>query len=252
MYTHQEVKESDRIYKAYQNHRILFSSQVARSIGLQQQDTVIKIGMEKTRGALVSATMDDIVVLTKMSSNLQKKIYMENGMVTVQLKFYDTLFKKEMAFNLYTKFLNMNNHGLPTKEMQYLSLKFRRRIPHDLISVFGKHHEKLSSAATVLNKNAEGMLFVRGIRKACFPAFIDKEKVLINYLGNPQAFIQHKAMLVLKSTETGETFEVIGKIDEEFKKLVDAFQLKLNYSIDQQSPRFSNSLGDLTKLINNK
>lgn len=250
MYTHQEVIENNRIYNAYKNQRINFSSQVARSIGLKQQDTVVKIGMDKTRGALVSASMDDLVVLTKLNSHLQKKIYSANGMVTVQLKFYDSLFKKEMSFNLYTKFLNMNNHGLPEGDMRYLSLKLRRRIPNDLISVFGKHHEKVSSAATVLNKNIEGMLFVRGIKKACFPAYIDEDKVLINYLGNPQAFLQHKAMLVLKSVQTGDTFEVIGKIDEDVLQQVDAFQLKLNYSIDQQSPRFSSSLEELTRLVN--
>ncbi|MBN2659477.1 MAG: hypothetical protein JXR86_20640 [Spirochaetales bacterium] len=250
MLTHQEVQINNQLYNKYKDQRILFSSSVAKSLGLQQSETTLKIGMEKAKGALVSATMDDLVVLTKINEQLRRKIYSENGMVTVHLKFYDSLFKKEMIFNLYTKIVNMNNHGLPGQDMQYLTLKLRRRIPYELVSLFGNHHVKSSTASTVLNKNAEGMLFVRGVKKNCFPSFIDNEKVMINFLGNPQSFVNHKAMIVLKSPENGETYEIIGKIDEQYQQNIDSFQMKLNYSIDQQSPRFTSSLGNLRELIN--
>ncbi|MBB6480493.1 PilZN3 domain-containing protein [Spirochaeta isovalerica] len=250
MLTHQEVQLNNQLYNKYKDQRILFSTSVAKSIGLQQSETILKIGMEKTKGALISATMNDMVILAKMTEALRRRIYSENGMVTVHLKFFDSLFKKEMIFNLYTKFVNMNNHGLPGQDMQYLSLKLRRRIPYELVSVFGKHHTKVSTASTVLNKKAEGMLFARGIKKNCFPSYIDNEKVMINFLGNPQSFVNHKAMIVLKSPDTGETYEIIGKIDEQFEQNIDAFQMRLNYSIDQQSPRFTSSLGNLKELIN--
>jgi hypothetical protein len=251
MYTHQEVIANEKIYRKYKDQRILFSSHVVKSIGLKQTDTIIKIGMERIKGALVSATMSDLVVLTKMTESLKRKMYAENGNVTVHLKFYDSLYKKEMIFNLFTKFLNMNNHGLPSEDLQYISLHLRRKIPYELVSVFGKHHSKATYATSLAKRRTEGMIFVRGIKKACFPSLIDNEKVLIDYTSNPQAFLNHKAMLVLKSIDTGETYEIIGKIDQDVNKSADGFQLRLNYSIDQQSPRFTSSLQNLKELINN-
>lgn len=250
MYTQQETIKYNMIYDKYKDSRILFSGNVSKSLGLKQEDTIVKIGMDRTKAALVSATMNDIVVIAKMNELLQRRIYTAKNMVTVHLKFYDSLFKKEMVFNLHTKVLNMNNHGLNHQDMHYVSMKFRRKIPNDLIAVFGKHHEKIQTAAALRNKNVEAMMFVRGIKKVCFPSFIDGDKVLINYLGNPQAFVNHKAMIVIKSEETGDVYEIIGKFDEEFSESNKTFQMKLNYSPEQQSPRFSASMDALVKLVN--
>lgn len=257
MYTHQELMEYNRIYNAYKDHRILFSSQVSRSLGLQQQDTILKIGMDQTKGALVSASMNDLVILASLDDSFRRKIHRENGLITVHLRFYDSLFKKEMIFNLYTKFLNINSHGLNHDGIHYVTLLMRRKLPNELISVFGKHHEKLKSAKnslagnrTAFNRKVEGMLFVRGVKKACFPAMIDGRSVLINYLGDPAAFLNHKAMVVLKSVETGDVFEIIGRVDEEAFQQLDSFQFRLNYSLEQQSPRFAQSYRMLASLIN--
>lgn len=251
MHTQLEALKGEKYYQVYKDHRILFSAHVSKSLGLQQQDTVVKIGLEKTRGALISATMNEIVLLANLTEDLQKKIYTSQGHIAVNLKFYDSLFKKEMSFNLFTKFLNMNNHGLKQKNMYYLSLKLRRKIPFELINIFGKHHDKINEIQEKGKRSVEGMLFARGVKKVCYPHHITGDGIIIDYPGDPQAFLNQKSMIVLKSGETGDVFEIIGKVDSDYRKINDSSRIRINYSLDQQSPRFAVSLKILTEALNN-
>lgn len=250
MYTQQEVKENERIYHAYKDQRILFSNQVSKSLGLKQQQTIVKINSNATRGALVSATMNDLVLLANIDDLQQETLHLSNELITVQLSFYDSLFKKQITFTLFTKFLNMNNHGLNRNDMQYISLRLKRKIPNELISVFGKYHEKVERATQSNNSKIDGMMFCRGIKKNCTPLRINTESITIKLSDNPKAFLERKSMIVLKSQETNEVFEIIGKIDSDYKNIDGSYELSLKYSIDQQSPRFLQSLNNLSLLMN--
>lgn len=244
MYTQQEMNESIKLYNAYKDQRILFSSNVSQNLGLKQHETMVKIGSDTIKGALVSASMDDMVLLTRMKESLRKKLSSNESLITVQLKFYDSLFKKEMGFTLHTSFLNMNNSNLSHEDFQYLSVKLKRQMPHELISVFGKHHK------TAEKNKIEAMLFTRGIKKSCMPIEVRNNTIEIRYSDDPTPFLYQKAMIVLKSSESGEVFEVIGKIDGNCIKENESYRLSLIYSIDQQSPRFSQSIESLKKTIN--
>ncbi len=252
MYTQQEVKENEKFYHDYQDQRILFSSQVSKTLGLKQQKTIVKINSNATKGALVSATMTDLVLIANIDDSLQKKLYLSNDLITVQLSFYDSLFKKQMTFTLFTKFQNMNNHGLNRDDMQYLCLQLKRKIPNELISVFGKYHEKVKKTSQSLKPRVAGMIFCRGIKKQCSPLRIDEESILISQTDNPGAYLNRKCMIVLKSTETNEVFEIIGKVANEYTNLNNSYQIKLNYSVDQQSPRFIQSFNNLSLIMNHQ
>ena len=238
MFTQQEVIENSKLYETFKDKQILFSTPVSKSIGLKQQGTLIKIGFETSKAAIVSSSMTDMVVLANIDEQMQKKIYSTNGIVTVQLRFYDSLFKKELTFNLQTKFLNMNNHGLIQKDIHYMSLQFKRKLPNDLIKVFGKHHKKIETATSKKKNSLEGILFSRGIKKMCTPVGIDNDSIILKSHDNPSPFLSQKAMVVLKSIETDEVFEVIGRINEVYSQENNTYQLRLDYSMDQQSPPF--------------
>ncbi len=248
--THKKAIENDRVYNAYKDKRIIFSQSVTKTLGLKQKETVVTIGMEKRKAAIISATMDDMVILANLNELMQKKIYSSKGMVLLHLKFYDSLFKEEIVFNLFTKFLNMNNDGLNHRDMHYVNLQFLRRIPNDLIHVFGKYHEKIKTVTALKNNKTEGMLFARGIKQVCFPSRINESSILLNCFVNPTPYLNQKAMVVLKCVDTGDVFEIIGRIDEQYSKLNESFQIKLNYSLQQQSPRFSYSYKILKNAIN--
>jgi len=250
VHTQMEVIRGEKLYQTYKDKKIVFSSNVSRYMGLKQKETLVKIGTEKTRGAVVSATMDEMLLIAHLDENLQKIINSSQGLVTVNLKFYDSLYKKEMSFNLFTKLKSMDNQGLNQKDMHYVNLELRRKIPVELINIFGKHHEQIIRAQEKQKENIESMLFSRGLKKPCVASHIDNESIFVDYPGNPQAFLNQKSIVLLKNVQTGEIFEIIGKVDEDFQQMDGQSRIKINYSIDQQSPRFSLSLKNLKLVIN--
>jgi len=248
MYTQQELVENRKIYETFKEKRIVFSNENTRAVGLLQSETKVKIGMEAAKGALISATMDDVVILARIDKDAQNQLYKSNGLITIQLKFYDSLFKKSHVFNLLTKLVDMNNNGLNYENMYYLNLKMRRKIPDDLVKVFGHHHIK--SEKSKVSTNTEGMLFIRGVKKVCTPVSINDESMTIVFKGNPSGFLDQKGMVVLKVDGFEEVFELIGKISSDFDLVDDSYHLKLDYTPSQQSPRFSQSLLLLKQIIN--
>ena len=87
MHTQMEVIRGEKLYQTYKDKKIVFSNNVSRFMGLKQKDTRVKIGMERTRGAVVSATMDEILLIAYLDESLQKKSILLRGWLQSILTF---------------------------------------------------------------------------------------------------------------------------------------------------------------------
>ena len=138
----QEIKVLDSFYSNYKDKKIVYSKEVSHLIGIVQRDTSIKVGELAVKGALISSTMESFVILAKLDANLKQVIYDQKGSLIVQLKFISRETGKALLFTIHTKFLNINNQGLAQEDLQFISMNIRRKIPNDLIRIFGQYHEE--------------------------------------------------------------------------------------------------------------
>jgi len=133
----QEIKEINEFYDRYKERKIVYSKEVSVDIGLAQKDTAIKIGSSIVKGALISSTMESLVILAKLDSNIKQSIFDQKGALTVQLKFLNRENGKSILFSIHTKFIGLNDQGLAQKDLQFVAMQIRRKIPNDLIRIFG-------------------------------------------------------------------------------------------------------------------
>ncbi len=245
-----EKNEIAGFFKKYRNEKIIFNKDNTQALGLIQKETVFKVGCESFKGVLISATMDNLVVLVNIDSQMRKTIYSANCLLTAQIRFYNSFHRKTLICNLFMKMMSMNNHALNQKNMHYLVLSFRRKMPDDLIRLFGEFIENKKLSEKPKGKQIEGMIVSRGIKKHCIPSLINDDNITLSFFGDPQRFLDQKAMVVLKSIRSGEIYEIIGDVNKDFTVNKESCQLIMDFALEHQSPRFNYSLQVLKSVIN--
>jgi hypothetical protein len=224
----QEIKEIESFYSNYKDKKIVYTKEITQLIGLVQKNTAIKVGSETINGALISSTMESLVVMAKLSEAIKQHIYDLNGILSVQLRFISRETGKPILFNLHTKILNMN----------------------DLIRIFGLYIEEERKKLLLKKKKVECSLLSRGEKKDCIAESIDKSVLTLVLKDDPDLNMNDKVMAVLKIVQTDEIIEIIGSISKKIIESDSQCQLFVNFIMEEQSPRFSYSVHVLKNLIN--
>ncbi|MDA3812566.1 MAG: hypothetical protein PF518_19785 [Spirochaetaceae bacterium] len=246
----QEIKEIESFYSNYKDKKIVYTKEITQLIGLVQKNTAIKVGSETINGALISSTMESLVVMAKLSEAIKQHIYDLNGILSVQLRFISRETGKPILFNLHTKILNMNDQGQDQKDLQFITMQIRRKIPNDLIRIFGLYIEEERKKLLLKKKKVECSLLSRGEKKDCIAESIDKSVLTLVLKDDPDLNMNDKVMAVLKIVQTDEIIEIIGSISKKIIESDSQCQLFVNFIMEEQSPRFSYSVHVLKNLIN--
>lgn len=246
----QEAKEVNDFYKRFKDKKIVYSREVSRSIGLNQNATSIKLGSLVLKGALISSTMESFVIMARLDDSAKREIFDQKGMLTVQLTFVDRESGKDLLFTIHTKFLNMNNQGLDQKDLNFIALESRRKIPNDLIKVFGSYHKEAESRRKLKKKKVECLLLANERKTDCLAESITKNQLVLGIEETPSISIDVKAIAILKIVNTGEVMEIIGNIREKRIEPDGRCRVLLQYQMEDQSPRFGYSIHVLKNIIN--
>jgi PilZN3 domain len=246
----QEVKEVNSFYSKYRDKKIVYSKEVSQFIGLVQRDTSIKVGDEVIKGALISSTMESFVIMARLDENLKRAIYDQNGALIVHLKFISAETGKSILFTIHTKFLNFNNQGLAQKDLQFVAMQIRRKIPNDMIRIFGLYHEEAANKLKNKKKKVECLLLANESKSDCITLSISKDLLVLIVDDSQAVILNQKAIAILKIVNTGEVLEIIGTITKKIDESDGRCELHLKYSMDDQSPRFGYSIHVLRNLIN--
>ena len=246
----QEIKEINAFYEKYKDKKIVYTKEVSQQIGLIRKGTIFKIGSVSVKGALISSTMESLVIMGKLSDILKQTIYDLQGSISVQLSFISKETGKSILLTLHAKVLNMNNQGLGQKDLQFITMKMRRKIPNDLIRIFGMYHEDYMEKILLKKKKVECLLLSNEIKKDCVAGNIDKSKLQLFFDNDTPVNNNQKAIVILKIVKTGEVLEIIGSISNKVNDADGTCHLFLNFSIEDQSPRFGYSIHVLKNLIN--
>lgn len=246
----QELKEIESFYEKYREKKIVYSKEVTQQINLIQKDTAIKVGDLIIKGALISSTMDSFVILARLDEIAKRMIFDLNGTLSVHLKFVIRETGKSILFTIHTKFLNMNNQGLAQKNLQFISMQIRRKIPNDLIRIFGLYHEEEKERRKNKKKKVECLLLSSESKVDCLTDRISKSELVLT-VENPNSInINQKAIAILKIVNTGEVIEIIGTVIRKTEEADNRCRIFLQYTMDDQSPRFGYSVHVLRNLIN--
>jgi len=246
----QEVKETNTFYATFKDKKIVYSKEVSQSIGLVQRDTSIKIGTEIIKGALISSTMENLVIMAKLSDSIKQAIFDQKGALVVHLKFISKETGKSILFTIHTKFLNINNQGLEQKDLQFLSMQIRRKIPNDLIRIFGHHFEEARSKLALKKEKVECLLLSNNVKTDCITEKLSKDELILLLDDTPDVNINQKAIAILKIMKTDEVIEIIGTILKKEVEPDKKCRLFLSFLMTDQSPRFGYSIHVLRNLIN--
>lgn len=246
----QEVREVNDFYDRYKDRKIVYSKEVTQSIGLVQRDTSIKINDQIIKGALISSTMESFVLMAPLNETLQQELHDQKSSLLVHLKFISRESGKSVLFTIHTKFLNINNQGLARKDLYFIAMQIRRKIPNDLIRIFGQYHKAVETRLKNKKKRVECLLLANESRTDCLADSISKDKLVLVIDDVTGLVMNQKAIAILKIVNTGEVIEIIGTITKIEMDSDDNCKLHLNFEIGDQSPRFGYSVHVLRNLIN--
>ena len=246
----QEMKEINTFYSKYKDKKIVYSKEVTQDIGLIQKETVVKVGTSVIKGALISSTMESLVVLAKLNDQIKQEIFNQNGSLSVQLKFIMSDTGKSLVFTIHTKFLNINNQGLDQEDMQFISMQIRRKIPNDLIRVFGLFHEKATAKLKIKKSKVECILLANEQKYDCLIQSITKKELVLVLNDSSIVEVNQKVIAILKVVKTGEVLEIIGTVVNKVSDSDKNYEISLQYDMEDQSPRFNYSIHVLKTLIN--
>lgn len=246
----QEVKENDSFYSQYKDKKIVYSKEVSQHIGVVQRDTAIKVGDDIIKGILISSTMESFVILVSLTEHMKKSIYDQKGALIVLLKFVCRETGKTMLFTIHTKFLSINHEGLQQKDMSFIAMHIRRKIPNDLIRIFGLYIEAEKERLSKKKEKVECILLVNGSKIDCIPKNITKDRLILSIEGIQGLTSNQKAVTILKIINTEDVLEIIGTIKEIDTAAIFP-EIHLHFLMEDQSPRFSYSIHVLRTLINN-
>ncbi|MBN2659422.1 MAG: hypothetical protein JXR86_20365 [Spirochaetales bacterium] len=246
----QEIKEVNDFYDRYKDSKIVYSQSVVQDIGLVQRDTVIKFGDQVIKSVLISSTMEDFVFMSAISDSLKEAIYEFGGYLKIQLKFIDPETSKSILFTLDTKFLNFNTQGLTRKDLVFIAMKIRRKIPNDLIRLFGLFHTDQEQKLRDKKKKVECLLLTNDRKTDCLTEKISKTELVLRVEEEENISPNQKVLAILKVVRTGEVIEIIGSISSRSREPDGSQSLTVSYAIDDQSPRFGYSIHVLKNLIN--
>ena len=246
----QEIKEIDSYYSKYKDNNIVFSKEVSQSMGLVQRDTSIKLGDSIIKGAMISSTMENLVIVAKLNEIVKQTIYDLKGTLTVHLKFISRESGKSLLFTLHAKMLNMNSQGADQKDLQFISMQIRRKIPNDLIKIFGQYHESARKKLLNKKKKVECLLLANDVKTDCITESISKDELVLLFDDNTRVSLNQKAIAILKIVKTGEVLEIIGSISKKIDESNGKCHIHLLYNMKDQSPRFGYSIHVLRNIIN--
>lgn len=250
MNTRQEIRELNNLYNKHKDKKVIFCRELSPNIGLAQTDTLMKVGNNTIKAALVSATMENLIVLININDYLYNLIYSNKHIITIQVAFINSLYKKKLVLNLFTRFESINSNGLDEyKHSYYISLSITRKIP-DLIKILGMHHEKRILKRESNKTPLDAIMFINGIRMNCIPLYINSENLILQFYGNPERVCSKNAIVILKKPEKNDILEVLGTINKKYIESKGTYKITLNFSLEEQSPRFNKTLTSLKAIIN--
>lgn len=246
----QEIREINDFYDRYKDSKIVYSQGVVRDIGLVQRDTSIKVGEQVLKSVLISSTMEDFVFMASLNDSVRETFYDLGGSLKVQLKFLDPESSKSILFTLDTKFLNFNNQGLTRDDLVFIAMKIRRKIPNDLIRLFGLYHTVQEQKLRDKKKKVECLLLTNDRKNDCLTEKITKTELVLRVEEEEKIAPRQKALAILKVVKTGEVIEIIGTVASRTIEPDGSQSLTISYAMDDQSPRFGYSIHVLRNLIN--
>lgn len=246
----QQINEINEYFSKYKGKKIVFSSSVSRTLGLIQKDTSLKIGSEVFQGALLSSTMENLEVLIKLESHLIEQFSDQNIALIVHLKFNNKESGKNEIFTIYAKITGIKIHDRAHENIYVLSLNIKRKISNELILLYGFYHEKNREKLLLKKKKMACHLLSGEAENDCIAEKISPEAIDVYVEANCSAKINSKSIVIIKIQNTGEVFEIIGRISHIENEDDGGYHLVLNYSLSEQSPRFGYSMHVLKNLIN--
>ena len=194
--------------------------------------------------------MESFVILANLNEHMKRSIYDQKGALVVLLKFICRETGKTMLFTIHTKFLNINHEGLQQKDMYFIAMQIRRKIPNDLIRIFGLYIEAEKDRLSKKKEKVECLLLANGSKTDCIAKNITKDRLILSLEGTQGLTNNQKAVTILKIVNTEEVLEIIGTIRKIDTSAISP-ELHLHFSMDDQSPRFGYSIHVLRSLINN-
>lgn len=247
----QEVKEINDFYDKYKERKIVYSKEVTQDIGLVQRDTSIRMGDESISSALISSTMESFVLLARLEERQRQLLYDSNSSLSVQLKFISKETGKTILLTIHTKIVSLNSQGLDQKDLFFLAMSIRRKIPDDLIRIYGYFFREAEEKNQNKKRRVECLLLANEIKSDCQAEKITKDELVVSLDDDSPYKINDKAITIIKVINTGEVVEIIGTISGKDYDISGSSILNISYSMDDQSPRFGYSIHVLKNLINN-
>ena len=96
----------------------------------------------------------------------------------------------------------------------------------------------------------ECLLLANESKLDCITLSISKSDLVLVVEDSQAVILNQKAIAILKIVNTDEVLEIIGTISKKEDETGNQCQLHLQYSMDDQSPRFGYSIHVLRNLIN--
>jgi len=251
IYQH-EVKEIIDFYDQYKDSEIVFSQEVINNMGLVQRDTSITLGDQVLKSVLISSTMEHFVFLTSLDEASEQILIDLGGALKVQLKFVPSTSSRSVLFTLDMKFLRLDREGLTRKELVFIHMKIKRKIPNDLIEFFSLYHINHERKLREKKKKVECFLLTNDRKTDCLIEKISKSELVLRMEDDAEGRIapRQKALAILKLVKTGEVLEIIGNISSKSVGPNGSLSLTLSFDMDDQSPRFGYSIHVLRNIIN--
>jgi len=251
IYQH-EIKEINDFYDQYKDRKIVFSQEVITNMGLVQRDTSITVGDQVLKSVLISSTMEHFVFLTNLDEASEKILFEQGGSLKVQLKFVPAETSRSVLFTLDTKLLSLDREGLTRKELVFINMKIKRKIPNDLIQLFSLYHIDHEQKLREKKKKVECLLLTNERKTDCLTEKISKSELVLRMENEAEEHMapSQKALAILKLVKTGEVLEIIGNITSRTVDPDGSQSLTLSFDMDDQSPRFGYSIHVLRNIIN--
>lgn len=248
----QEIREINDFYDRYKDRKIVYSKEVSQGIGLVQRDTAIKLGTLVIKGVLISSTMESFVFMARLNDSLKQSFYDQNkpGALKVQLKFISRESGKTELFSIDTKFLNFNSQGLDQPGLHFVAMQIRRKIPNDLIRIFGLYHKEVDNRLKEKKKKVECFILANEMKIDCLTESISKGVLALSLDEKGLLNMNQKAIAILRIVKTGEVMEIIGTVSRISDGSDGTCKVNLQFNMEDQSPRFGYSIHVLSNIIN--
>ena len=216
-----------QFYEMFAKIEVTFNKEVTKSVGLNQDDVLLKMAGAQLPAILYSSSFESAKVIISLRPDQFEKIKHENntGMLRLGFKLPDKIDTLKFFINIRVK--GFNRYSSQQQDLYFLHLEFTQRPPEDFIAIVGQFlevnvnskkraDERIPIKEDVIKKigfaSATCTVFVERVPRKCIVRDLSFGGCQLLLPGLAKFLLNKEVVLRLVRLENGSDIDLVGKI----------------------------------------